>query len=409
LDAIEELANKNQKILYPYRLGQLVLFSFSGIPAQMKYPSKSSTLATVLALSVALLQAIHPGIASAEELTAEQYYKRGSQGIVDGQNAAAVEDFNQALQKDPQYWKAYGARSAARYNCGDYQGALKDIDIAIAHLPPKQSLITHKELCKKALANQSVQSQNQEARLMAQQMLLNAQLGTGFGMQGNLILMAARKRAGLNPLTGLPLGTSLTPATGASRARDTDPNSPSSVSSRLEAMNPGANLPPVKVQPHETAKQPSTSSAYIQTVAPEQVQHSISAKTQSSASMNSLSLSPLNNQAVASAAVPAETTTKAQEVTPSDTKNENMTAQQYFDRACGKGHASDFAGALKDYDEAIHLNPQHGPAYANRGSIRFNTGDHKGALEDFNKAVLLMPDNQGVKDLRAIVIKAIGQ
>jgi tetratricopeptide (TPR) repeat protein len=334
----------------------------------MKYPSKFSTRAAVVILSLTVIHAIVPNMVSAEELTAEQYYKRGSQGIVDGQNAAAVEDFDRALQKDPQYWKAYGARSAARYNCGDYQGALKDIDIAIAHVPPKQSLIDHKALCKKAIANQSAQAQNQETRKMAQQMLLNAQLGINFGMQGDLILMAARKKAGLNPLTGLPLGTSITPASAASRTGNIDPASPSAVSSRLEAMNPGANLPPVKIQ-----------------------------------------VAPMNNQAVASSAVPSESAGKAQPVTLPVTTNEHMTAQQYFDRACGKGHASDFAGALKDYDEAIRLNPQHGPAYANRGSIRFNTGDHKGALEDFNKAVSLMPDNKGVKDLRDVVIKAIGQ
>jgi tetratricopeptide (TPR) repeat protein len=60
-----------------------------------------------------------------------------------------------------------------------------------------------------------------------------------------------------------------------------------------------------------------------------------------------------------------------------------MTAQDYFDRACGKGKAMDFQGALKDYDEAIKLNPNHGPAYADRGSARFNSGTPKGALEDF--------------------------
>jgi tetratricopeptide (TPR) repeat protein len=329
---------------------------------RFEFPARSA----ILALSFIVIHATVTTVVSADELTAEQYYKRGSQGIVDGQNAAAVEDFNRALQKDPQYWKAYGARSAARYNCGDYHGALKDIDIAIAHFPPKQSLNDHKELCKKAIANQNIQSQNQEARQMAQQMLLNAQLGINYGTQGNLILMAARRKAGLNPFTGLPIGTSIAPAAGASRAANADSSSSSSVSSRLEAMNPGAYLPPVKIQPHVTERQPSVTAA-------------------------------------------VELQAKAQQVTSPDPSNKHMTAQQYFDRACGKGHANDLAGALKDYDEAIRLNPQHGPAYANRGSLKFNTGDHKGALEDFNKAVSLMPDDKGVKDLRDVIMKASGQ
>jgi tetratricopeptide (TPR) repeat protein len=85
-----------------------------------------------------------------------------------------------------------------------------------------------------------------------------------------------------------------------------------------------------------------------------------------------------------------------------------MSAQAYFDRACGKGQAMDLLGAIKDYDEAIKLDPNFGKAYANRGSARFNYGDRKGALDDFNKAVELMPENPGVKELRDRVAAAVG-
>jgi tetratricopeptide (TPR) repeat protein len=49
-------------------------------------------------------------------------------------------------------------------------------------------------------------------------------------------------------------------------------------------------------------------------------------------------------------------------------------------------------GALKDYDEAIRLKPDHADAFNNRGNVRRTKGDLDGALKDFNKAIRLKPD-----------------
>ena len=77
-----------------------------------------------------------------------------------------------------------------------------------------------------------------------------------------------------------------------------------------------------------------------------------------------------------------------------------LTAQQVFDHGCDKTAVGNFVEAIKDYDEAIKIDPNFGKAYANRGSARYNTGDHKGALADFEVAARLMPDNQAVSALR---------
>lgn len=52
----------------------------------------------------------------------------------------------------------------------------------------------------------------------------------------------------------------------------------------------------------------------------------------------------------------------------------------------------DFTAALKDYDKAIHLNPDFATTYINRGFALTQKGNTKGALEDYNKAIKLLPD-----------------
>jgi tetratricopeptide (TPR) repeat protein len=51
----------------------------------------------------------------------------------------------------------------------------------------------------------------------------------------------------------------------------------------------------------------------------------------------------------------------------------------------------DLAGARKDYDEAIQLDPNYAPAYLNRGLVRNVEGDTDGAIGDFSKAIELNP------------------
>ena len=42
--------------------------------------------------------------------------------------------------------------------------------------------------------------------------------------------------------------------------------------------------------------------------------------------------------------------------------------------------------ALKEFDQAIKLNPWYSPAYFNRGTIKADLGDFEGAKADFDRA-----------------------
>jgi tetratricopeptide (TPR) repeat protein len=400
--------------------------------------------------------------APAADMTAEQHFVRGMSENSSGQYQAAVDDYTAAIKKNPQYWKAYANRSAARYNVKDYNGAMEDIKIGMAHLPPMKSLADLKAQIQTAISTNLVQPQNIEARRRAaQQMLLNAQLGIGgFGGIGGIGAdfsdpayqitqmaqnLKAHGRAIPKDLVKPIPNDLIVPMTGHSLAPPTAVTTNSGTSetaaanARLAGMVGGTSAAPEQHVIKTATKTKSspfssnvstaqaklsalTQSASVQT--PTRTRTPAPAKTptqMASATADAISITqtPPTTQTVPTSADPdsmtamlANETAKLGATTSGGNNpaaDEHMSAQQYFDRGCEKGKAMDLAGALKDYDECIRLNPKHGPAYANRASTRFNLGDHKGALDDFNKAVDLMPNNSGVQDLRERVKKAMEQ
>jgi tetratricopeptide (TPR) repeat protein len=354
-----------------------------------------------------------PYVAFAADTPAEAHYHQGMKENESGQFAAAIADYNQAIKIDPQYWKAYGNRSAARYNTGDYKGALADLKIAIPHLPPNKALNDLQAMCEKELAGRSAPSNDMAYRReMVRQMMINAQFGSDLTNPGFQIIMAARRRAGLDPMTGMPVGGGSVVPTRSSSSMDA--TNSGAVTARLEAMSkgvhitsPAASMPAVHPPAGGTEFEPSNAlqdrlATQVANLKPPGANTTTDMPVSESSTYspppptNEVSSPPANNTGLSSVNYARDPKT-------------HMTAQDYFDRACGKGKALDLQGALKDYDEAIKLNPNHGPAYANRGSTRFNAGNPKGALEDFNRAVQLMPDNTGIKELRDRVAKSVAQ
>jgi tetratricopeptide (TPR) repeat protein len=66
-------------------------------------------------------------------------------------------------------------------------------------------------------------------------------------------------------------------------------------------------------------------------------------------------------------------------------------ADDFFLQAEQKSKNSDYQGAIKDYDQAIALNPQYAEAYASRGDARGSLSDYQGAQEDVDRAIALNP------------------
>jgi len=79
----------------------------------------------------------------------------------------------------------------------------------------------------------------------------------------------------------------------------------------------------------------------------------------------------------------------------------------YFNLGYLEYSFNNLKGAIKNYDEAIKLNPNLAEAYNNRGNAYYNKGEFEKAIEDYTKAINLNPNyaiayyNRG----NAIIIK----
>ena len=66
--------------------------------------------------------------------------------------------------------------------------------------------------------------------------------------------------------------------------------------------------------------------------------------------------------------------------------------QEFYNRGLEKALAGDFAGAVREFDRVLRINPQLVEAYYKRGRCRFELGDRTGAIADYNQALQLQPE-----------------
>ena len=64
----------------------------------------------------------------------------------------------------------------------------------------------------------------------------------------------------------------------------------------------------------------------------------------------------------------------------------------------------DYKDAIKDYNQAIKINHKYVDAYINRGIAQYDLGDYKSAIKDYNQAIKLNP-----KYLDAYINRGIAQ
>jgi len=81
----------------------------------------------------------------------------------------------------------------------------------------------------------------------------------------------------------------------------------------------------------------------------------------------------------------------------------------YYNRGLAYGLASNFKSAVADYTEAIRLNPKDAEAYFRRGSAYTRLGDLQAAIKDFNQVIQLNPNEKFAYNNRGLAFARLGQ
>jgi tetratricopeptide (TPR) repeat protein len=68
-------------------------------------------------------------------------------------------------------------------------------------------------------------------------------------------------------------------------------------------------------------------------------------------------------------------------------------AATYFDRAFTLAERKEFDRAIADYDQAIRIDPGYAAAYVNRGNVRFSRKEFDRAIADYDQAIRIDPDD----------------
>lgn len=65
----------------------------------------------------------------------------------------------------------------------------------------------------------------------------------------------------------------------------------------------------------------------------------------------------------------------------------SKTAEEFHKKGLDKVEEKDYEGAIEEFNQALHLNPNAANTYTSRGFARYKLGDMQGALTDYNQAI----------------------
>ena len=91
------------------------------------------------------------------------------------------------------------------------------------------------------------------------------------------------------------------------------------------------------------------------------------------------------------------------------TAEEKEKVQKLLQSAKGWGAKGNYDQAIKDYSEAIKLDPGLAPAWNNRGLAYDDQGDYDQAIKDYSEAIKLQPDDADAWRNRGNAYKKLGK
>ncbi len=83
--------------------------------------------------------------------------------------------------------------------------------------------------------------------------------------------------------------------------------------------------------------------------------------------------------------------------------SEPETADDFFALAEERYEDENLEDAIKNYNNAVKVNPSFEDAYFNRAFAKDELGDKKGAINDFSEVIRINPNNADAFNLRGLL------
>ncbi|MGD9502463.1 MAG: tetratricopeptide repeat protein [Methyloceanibacter sp.] len=301
---------------------------------------------------------------------ASLYVGRGV-GQLSAKNAtAAISDFSEAIELDPDEPVAYNNRGAALRQTGERDKALADLDQAIKLDPNYASAFNNRGLvyADRREYDRAIQDLSQAIALDSNYLKAYKNRGDAYRRKGEKSLATAdyNKALALNPSDDVKkqINAALYALGSAPTA------SPEPASAAAES--------PAKTEDQSPAL--AISDGPTQAKAPEQAASSADAKAD-----------PDYRDCVEFLDSPAETAAACGRAIASGKFGGGDLAVLYYNRSIWRDVDGDLDAALADAAEAIRLVPDNADYLSNRGTIYLSKDTHDKAIEDFNHAIKLDP------------------
>jgi tetratricopeptide (TPR) repeat protein len=95
--------------------------------------------------------------------------------------------------------------------------------------------------------------------------------------------------------------------------------------------------------------------------------------------------------------------------TPDDVLRSNEKAKKIFEQGHQADQYGDYQTAIRDYSEAIRLNPEYVDAYFCRGTLyRVTLHQYRKAISDYDEAIRIRPTLAYAYEYRGFAYKALG-
>ncbi|MDO9559169.1 MAG: tetratricopeptide repeat protein [Syntrophales bacterium] len=273
-----------------------------------------------------------------DNLSATEWYERGYELVLSGNNADAVKAFNMAIELDPRNaWAYYSTRGVAYDNLGNHQQAIKDFNKAIELKPQDAGAYTLRGIAYGGLGNyqQKIKDFNKAIELNPQDARTYCNRGLAYGLLGNY-------QQAIRDLN---------------KAIELDPKDGFAYWGRGEVYaNLGNHQQAIEDYNMCILLDPRAEKAYND---------------------RGIAYAYIGNHQQA-----INDYTKALELDSRDEK-------AYSNRGLSYVHLGNYRQAIEDYDKAIELNPRYAEAYGNRAGAYALIGDGQQAEADVKAAARL--------------------